>query len=182
MKFKHKHRLNIHIIEVHQNKNQENTDVSVQITSEPVAHNLQSETILPNIELKPDAFDTQSATEQIKTFENDHSNQIANELETSIHGNQNLQETILEQEVLSMDEVVIEGSAPNCKCNICGKPFDSTSNLEIHVNELHLFKRKFKAFCQFCKKQYVVENDKDKHFLYCAKLKQLPVSIIQNLN
>ena len=141
---------------------------------------------MPNIESKPDAFDTQSATEQIETFENDHGNQIANELETSIHGNHNLQDTVVDQEelqqVLPMDEVVIEGSAPNCKCNICGKPFDSTSNLEIHINELHLFKRKFKAFCQFCKKQYVVENDNDKHFLYCAKLKQLPVSIIQNLN
>ena len=73
-----------------------------------------------------------------------------------------------------------ENAEPNCKCNICEKAFDSTSNLETHINELHLSKRKFKAICEFCKCPYIVVNGKDNHFLVCANLKRLPISIRRN--
>ena len=180
MKFTRKQRLDIHMIEVHQNKTQENanstvkTEIPMVLKGDAVSH-----------EITPDEFDSNSCTEQENESEIDSTEPrelIDSDIENQNSTN-NVQSIVI---AFSKDVLDLYDSQPDpplkqeiakpedreahFKCNICGKTSDTILGLENHVNDFHLRNRKFLASCELCKEQYIVENDQDNHFSKCSKL------------
>ena len=190
MKFLHKCKLEIHMIQEHENQSIQGNgkDTMDKQEKDPSVHSS-----LVSAEYEQSFLKTKSEEgknpinvqeSNVKVDNNSQENQFAEteSLAESVKMNPS-NESYINEYLPKKVKKSSRKAESKCKCNFCGKLFKAIQDLEFHINQCHFQKQEFMAFCPYCKLKYIVKNDQDDH-LNCEtlkKLKKLPITItLQN--